>query len=201
MKEEYKVFDGYRIYPDGRIFGVRKKFLKPDITKNGYEQVILKHRKRYKVHRLVAYCYCNPPENYNEMTVNHIDGNKHNNHYSNLEWCTPYENNKHARDTGLNDISLSNHNRWLDDDFRRKTSKNISQGLIKAGCHSGKNNPNFKYTIRNDNGEEFLIKDLQSILCMSYSGVYRLIGNYFKNNEMPLKLKPLNLTIEYKEAE
>lgn len=39
MEEEYKVFNGYRIYPDGKIFGVRNKFLKPDVTKIGYEQV------------------------------------------------------------------------------------------------------------------------------------------------------------------
>jgi hypothetical protein len=49
------------------------------------------------VHRLVASCFVDG----DGETVNHIDGDKLNNKFSNLEWCTYSENNNHARDLGL----------------------------------------------------------------------------------------------------
>lgn len=45
------------------------------------------------VHRLVAMCFL---EKTNEKNiVNHKDGNKKNNHFDNLEWCTSSENTQH----------------------------------------------------------------------------------------------------------
>lgn len=51
------------------------------------------------VHRLVAETFI--PNVLNKRTVNHIDGNKRNNHISNLEWNTSSENLKHAYAIGL----------------------------------------------------------------------------------------------------
>jgi hypothetical protein len=52
-----------------------------------------------KVHRLVAMAFHPNPKNLPQ--VNHIDGNKGNNHYLNLEWTDNSGNQRHAFDTGL----------------------------------------------------------------------------------------------------
>lgn len=55
--------------------------------------------KNLSLHRLICMAY--NPNPLNLPQVNHIDGNKHNNHYSNLEWCTNKYNSDHAWATGL----------------------------------------------------------------------------------------------------
>lgn len=74
---------------DGRILSLRE-------VNSGYLVVLLKkYHKGRTVHRLVAETFI--PNPYNKEQVNHIDGNKHNNCISNLEWCTPSENMQHAK--------------------------------------------------------------------------------------------------------
>lgn len=68
------------------------------INKYGYVEYILSDkdnkRKHIQAHRIVASLYlCNEE---NKKYVNHIDGNKLNNHHSNLEWVTASENEKHS---------------------------------------------------------------------------------------------------------
>ena len=78
-------------------------------SKTGYVFIHLsrdgKPYNRY-VHRLVADAFCD--NNHYGMEINHIDGNKLNNHCDNLEWCTRSENIKHAFDTGLKVASKAN---------------------------------------------------------------------------------------------
>lgn len=72
--------------------------------KLGYWQVTLKNKaygkhKRYYVHRLVAEHFIENPDNKPE--VNHLDGDKRNAFYLNLEWSTGTDNLLHAHRIGL----------------------------------------------------------------------------------------------------
>ena len=94
----------YLVTSEGQIISVPKngkmgKVVKQQKTGNGYMQVALHKDGRYErllVHRVVAECFCPNPEL--KPCVNHIDGNKSNNNFENLEWCTYSENEHHKYD-------------------------------------------------------------------------------------------------------
>lgn len=66
-------------------------------SNKGYARVTLyPSGKTYSVHRLVAEHYLENPNLF--PSVNHKDGNKRNNVDTNLEWCTPKQNTRHAID-------------------------------------------------------------------------------------------------------
>lgn len=70
--------------------------------KKGYLYVYYKisgKRHSVKVHRLVATEFCDNPQS--KLEVNHIDADKANNFYENLEWATHQENMDHAYALGL----------------------------------------------------------------------------------------------------
>lgn len=171
-------YHNYDIYEDGRVYShFVNRFLLPDVTREGYLQVSLaidQCKVRLKVHRLVAMLF-KPNDNMDSLQVNHIDGNKANNHYTNLEWCTAYENNKHARETGLNNVSKSNSQRWNDPVFREKTSKKISETHIKKGISAHKKNPRFRYLIQDKNGVEYTRTELAQLLNYAQSTTDRWI--------------------------
>ena len=101
---EYNYFGNiYRVREDGVIVSHRGRVLSHQIDRKGYHRVVLiagrKRRLHTGVHRLVALTYLSNPEGKPE--VNHKDGDKSNNHVSNLEWCTSAENVQHSARLGL----------------------------------------------------------------------------------------------------
>ena len=84
-------------YPKGKILKLSLHSQKDpypvvNIRTNGVKKVLL-------VHRLVGAAFLPNPEN--KPQINHIDGNKRNCSYTNLEWVTDQENKIHAHETGL----------------------------------------------------------------------------------------------------
>lgn len=81
----------------GETYSADKRKKNPYSDKDGYLYITCKlkgTRQNYKVHRLVGKLFILNP--FNKPEINHIDGNKKNNHIDNLEWNTKSENMKHA---------------------------------------------------------------------------------------------------------
>lgn len=104
------------IRSNGRNFFMKEgKLLKPFISNCGYKRIALRNNEKkikYSVHRLVALAFLELDDS--RPFVNHIDGDRSNNHFSNLEWSNMRENNCH---------------RFLN---KNKTSKYIGVSYIKA---------------------------------------------------------------------
>lgn len=110
-------FEDYFISCKGDVLslkGLKPRLLKKLNPSSGYISYTLKNASssvQILAHRLVAEAFIDNPGN--KLCVNHKDGNKQNNHVSNLEWCTNAENSQHAFKTGLSKVKL-NYNQVLE---------------------------------------------------------------------------------------
>lgn len=95
-KEYEQVLDIYEVDKYGNVYGNNGMELSQGYNSTGYRQVSLKikDKRRWKkclVHRLVAFAFVDGmTAERNE--IDHKDGNKTNNKYNNLRWCTRKEN-------------------------------------------------------------------------------------------------------------
>lgn len=126
MDETWRDVVGYEsllsVSSHGRVYSKRtNRVLKQFLTSSGYYNIATKIggrlgiSKAFRIHRLVAEAFLDPPSEqivsiasetfYKKVVVNHIDGDKTNNHVDNLEWCTYSQNMRHAVDNGLLDHS------------------------------------------------------------------------------------------------
>lgn len=95
---------------ESALCGREQTELSKRLSKSGYLFVQLyvhKKPKMVKIHRLVATTFIRNPEN--KPQVNHKDGDKKNNNYTNLEWSTGSENIQHSFDIGRIPVRGENH--------------------------------------------------------------------------------------------
>lgn len=103
--------DAYLISRTGKCFSLEtNRFLTEQSRNTGYKAYGLvtdqenrsqKYQKIFPTHRLVAWEFCDPPEDYQNMQVNHIIPNKHFNYDTNLEWVSDEEHRQHTTYTEL----------------------------------------------------------------------------------------------------
>lgn len=103
--EQWKTIIEHPFYEVSDYGHIRKiktgKILRLSHQRDGYVIFYTKHEGivfRTSVHRLVCKYFIDNPNNYD--CVNHIDCNRSNNHYTNLEWCTKQMNTDHAVNLG-----------------------------------------------------------------------------------------------------
>ena len=97
----------YQVSNHGRIRSVRcetpmimKSNIDGKYIRIGLSTKGLSHTRNYSVHRLVATAFVQG-WSVDKNCVNHIDGNRYNNNYTNLEWLSNDQNMQHAVDSCL----------------------------------------------------------------------------------------------------
>lgn len=89
----------FKINEDGSIIYKNGKQVNINTNADGYRVVSMSSRT-VGVHRLVALAYVHNSHPDTKIEVNHIDFNRVNNHYSNLEWMTHAENIRYSVENG-----------------------------------------------------------------------------------------------------
>lgn len=182
-------YDGrYYVSECGKIWSsIKKIWMTPRITKLGYAQInILNPRTNNKmmaVHRIVAYTWIGMPSA-ERNEINHKDGNKLNNHVSNLEWCNRSENVRHGFDSGLFDLkrqrTVENNKRLWAEGKKRKA---VEMGGLKRKEFVGEKHEQSKKCINIFTNEVVsCARELAEKLDMPYSTVRAKLNGRSVNN-------------------
>ena len=103
MIENWQPVEGYiekyEVSDHGRVRKAEGTILKQWLNNQGYCLVrVSSPRQVLRVHRLVATAFIANPDR--KPFINHIDCDRSNNLWTNLEWCTQWENLKHSDNLG-----------------------------------------------------------------------------------------------------
>lgn len=141
----YREYFGYKVYDGGKVIGKRGQIMSPSYNGRGYLILgIMVGSKRVTkaVHRIVAECFVENPNNY--LEVNHKDGDKLNNCKDNLEWVSRSENLKHAYKQELRSAKGENNSRCLTSE---QTVKEICTLLQQGFSSSQIRDKGYKYNL------------------------------------------------------
>jgi hypothetical protein len=187
----------YEISNFGNVRNKDKKVLKGNI-RDGYKSATLcnnNQSKSFKIHRLVALMFIENNDSTNNI-VNHIDGNKDNNHYTNLEWTTASANVQHAVDNKLIKItkrrvtqydSEGNEIKIYESLDAAKKETGVDDGGIAKVCKGTRKTAGgfvWKYTDINDNEVNLDEENLEGYISV------KDFPNYVINNQGKIYSKP-----------
>ncbi len=173
--------DEYEVSEYGQIRNVlNNKILSGSLNSSGYRYYYLKtpgsSGKWYFAHRLVILSFIGCSINKKEAEVNHIDGNKLNNHFTNLEWVTHQNNILHSFS-----LKIRKKPQIPTGPAHWNFGKKLKDETIKKMSESkkGVKHPKFKgyYTFQDK-------KYTSSIEASQHTGIcYRTIIRWAKNNK------------------
>ena len=155
------------------------------INRGGYNGIVLysmndvsnKKRSVFLIHRLVCTHFSDLPYYHHPLAVNHIDGNKCNNHWKNLEIVTKAQNNRHARLTGLCINTINQFNRGMIRDLLIKHEGSIMKVLRDPDCP--------------DNLTESILSDFKKYLIDTEHITFKVMQHHKITKEMYQEIKKL----------
>lgn len=157
-------FENYKIFDSGKVFSIKhNRFLNP-VLRKGYERVRLYKKtgewKTFSVHQLVGIYFVNG--HCPGLMINHKDGNKRNNHFTNLEWVNNSQNVRHAIDTGLKKTT----------EYQRQCAREV----LRGNTHSAKK------VINTENSKVYnTVKDAAKDLGVARSTLSGMLTGFRKN--------------------
>lgn len=132
MIENGRLLSEYIISNQGHIYSLNLNRYLNETEIKGYLSVSLRIDEKFyakRINRLVMMTFC-PIANPECYQVNHLNGNKKDNHLWNLEWATPKQNIQHAYETGLINILGEKHpDSKISDKEAEKIFEYLEQGI------------------------------------------------------------------------